>query len=533
MSRRHSRLYAALLAFGRLAATVSTTGSADQHEPTVLIEYLPMDLVCCDTTWSKTIITRTAFQLKGIYPDSWPNTQQVWDATPGGQSQYLVWADWEPTKKAPPCAADEQEYDGHCFVIIPAVDAAIFAWTKQGRVTTAIVYGTPEWARGKGGCTAGIYCVPDDAADFGRFAGMLARRYNGLNGNGRIADFVLNREVGNVNYFNIGCGSGVPCDKASWIDKIAENYIAGYDAVFAEQSTAWVMTSIDNRFGLELDDAPGGQLSGMTVLRGLADKVGGRLWRVSINAYNKPGEAESSYFDFPYVTLGNIGVLVGWLYQQFPNVPQLRTVQLVEQGIPGRAPTFGVQERQLCVAYHNVLGTPGIENYIYYQIQDQSQDLQEIGLHQSDGTPKPAWTKVFTSKLGCGFSELPFLQLRLAYNGNTYITSTRIPSNGYLGKAVWFIPRAQEPGTVMLFECRLGETSFLTTDSKCDNQLPYGPAGWIYTSQVPGSIPLYSCYNEAKLNYFLWAAEDCNGAPNTNLGVIGYAYLTRKGGLRK
>ena len=37
----------------------------------------------------------------------------------------LVWAHWEPDVKAPPCGANEEEMDGHCFRVAANVDAAI------------------------------------------------------------------------------------------------------------------------------------------------------------------------------------------------------------------------------------------------------------------------------------------------------------------------------------------------------------------------------------------------------------------------
>ncbi|ODA81355.1 hypothetical protein RJ55_04320 [Drechmeria coniospora] len=583
--------YLLWLAFGALASYASTE-STEQHGSTVLVEHLPMHVVCCGSTWTQTTITRTvtkacetcppqtqvptqtrestdaswssgltassqtsasssasetttqpplpypsrtAEQVKGIYADFWPDMDDIWDANPGGQSLYLIWADWEPVNKAPPCAADEQEYDGHCFLVVPEVDKAIGAWSDRKLVTTAIVYGTPAWARGRRPCAAGIYCVPDDAADFGRFAGMLARRYNGHNGHGRIADFVLDREVGNSNYFDIGCGPAKACDKSEWIDLIASNYKAGYDAVYAEQSTARIMTSIDNKFGLELEDVPGGQLCGMTVLEGLAANAGGRAWRVSINAYNKPGFVEISYYDFPYVTMGTVGVLVGWLRQRFPNAPALRTVQFVEQGLPGRPAERQLQSRSLCTAFKNVLGTPGIDNYIYYHMQDQIPEVQEFGLRQWDGTAKVAWTTWATAnrdsepRTMCGFAHLPYVQLNLVKNGNLYIVTSRNPPDGSIYRADWFwyLHHSEQPGTVMLWECRWGAASFLTTDSACNNELPYGPVGWMYSSEVPNSVPLYSCYRAETDNYFVWPRADCGGPTVTALGVLGYAYRTK------
>ncbi|KYK60854.1 subtilisin-like serine protease [Drechmeria coniospora] len=454
----------------------------------------------------------------------------IWRSNPGGQSLYLIWADWEPVKKAPPCAGNEQQYDGHCFVIVPEVDEAIRSWSLLGFTTTAIVYGTPAWARGNRPCQFGIYCVPNDAADFGRFAGMLARRYNGLNGHGRMADFVLDREVGNIRYFDIGCGLG-PCDQFEWLDLIAENYNAAFDAVAVEQSTARVMTSIDNKFASSFDDAAHGQLSGMTVLMGVANRAAGRAWRVSINAYNKPEAAGFSYGDYPYVTLGNIGILVGWLRQKFPDAPQLRSVQLTEQGLPGRPALESQQSEYLCDGFHNALGTPGVESFIYYRMQDQAGDSNQLGLRRLDASAKPSWSTwadanrvdLDPALLSCGFQYIPYTLLTLGYDAaRGSIATTRILPAGYAVTKSWYLYRSEEPGTIMVYECHIGSKSFLTTRHTCDNEFPYGPVGRVFRDPRPFHVPLYTCYNGEFADHFVSSEVDCGGPPSTMLALLGY-----------
>ena len=112
---------------------------------------------------------RDAYHIKGIQPDFW-NIDELADDYVGAVSMNLVWANWEPSEKAPPCSGSQEEYQGHCYDINTATDQAIEAWSDRGVVVTGIVYGVPAWARvGNTGCspiTSGfeIFCTPDDPA---------------------------------------------------------------------------------------------------------------------------------------------------------------------------------------------------------------------------------------------------------------------------------------------------------------------------------------------------------------------------------
>jgi len=477
---------------------------------------------------------RNGFQIKSIQPDFWTNRSELLSADVAGISINLVWEHWQPSLSTS-CSRGQIRFDGQCFTVDTVFDQEIKYWSSQGKTVTGILYGVPSWARDNSLCTAQNtdtekFCSARDANDYARFAAMIAQRYNGLNGNGRIADFVIHNEVNMNQWYKVGCGAGIACDQNNWIADYSANYNAAYDRITAIQPAAKVLVPFAHQFETNFDDPSGSNpiISVKTFLRGLHARANGRKWRVAYHPYHKNlDSAVASYDDLPRVTFGNIGVLVGWLRQEFPGQPEAWEVHLTENGISsnGQSDEFS-QNIAVCNSYRNVLGTPGIENYVYHRMQDHPAEAIHgvaLGLRRQDGSAKPVWNTWSQMSdpgtLDCGFENLPYTKLTsFMDNRGNYRASSRVVGGNFSEIDSWYPLRAYQADTYMAYECNSGNSSYVSTDKYCAGDLSYGPIGYVHQFDGAGRTGLFTCSGGG--NYYSSSDFNCGG--DTVIEFIGY-----------
>ena len=492
------------------------------------------------------------YKIKGLTTsaDFWPDKDEIINNYAGRMAVNLKWNEWEPFVKLPPCDIFEYEYDNHCFVINDKLyrnilnrdrlNRDILEWSHRGLVVTGVIYGVPNWAR-INDCSLVegrvIFCAPKNSEDYGRFAGMLAERYNGLNFNGRISDFVIHNEVNVNQWFDVGCGQGEPCDKDYWINEYSNNYISAYDKIKSEQPEAKVLISLDHQFDTSFDKLNDYDptISGKTFLIEFSKKVGDRKWQVAFHPYPKNiFSNEISFNDMPYVTFGNIGMLVGWLRQNFPDNPSSWNVQITEAGINSLTPSSPEKQAStLCDAFRNILATPKIESFLYHRMKDHPDETVNglgLGLRNSDSSAKPAWVtwalanRKDVNILSCGFEDLPYTRLKRGYNSNKgHIVSSRILPNDF--NIEWNdvgLLRDEVSDSVLLYECLIGQHTLITKDSNCEGLTPMGPVGYILQTQKLNTIPIWRCSINNGADHIVSKYENCEGQQKELL--LGYGY---------
>ena len=183
--------------------------------------------------------------IKGLQPDFQPIEQIIGNEVHTVAINF-VWSYWQPTLKKDECSADEYNYNGLCYKLNPEIINIVKTYTDSEVMVTGIFIGVPSWARRSCSIVVDpIFCAPTDegAVYYGLFVKFIAFYFNGENGNGRVADFVIHNEVNSVDWFNYGCDNG-NCDIDLWTSIYAQSYMEAYDNVILEQKNAKILISL-------------------------------------------------------------------------------------------------------------------------------------------------------------------------------------------------------------------------------------------------------------------------------------------------
>ena len=452
--------------------------------------------------------------IKAIGPDAWRNRDQLVNAGVGGVIFNQLWSTWQPSNSLSLSEPNTFEYDGMIWKIDPVREKQIRWYSARGIKVTAVLFATPEWARPNNTARAGNisivdpkFIASDNAQDFARFAGMIAKRYNGANGNGRIVNFIIQNEVNSLDWYNPGCGAPAsPCTVQDRIQRYSSDFNQAYDRIKQEQSQAHVFFSFDHHFGAGFyDGAP--FASAQRFIETLDGLVAPREWRIAYHSY--PPDLFNPAFgphDYPKVTFGNLGVLSGFLRQRFPDKPHAWDIHLTENGLNAGAPSSETsQNQQLSVAVRNVLGTPGINNFVYHRMRDHfNEGSFQPGLHDIEDRPKDAWRNWSVNnlhqsnpkRLASGYEDLPYVRLvRSVHPDIGHWSSTRQAPAGYTAEASFLLLRESLPNTTMLYECNVSASGVtrITNDVSCGGQQSFGPVGYIFDfNNIAGNrLPLY------------------------------------------
>ncbi len=342
--------------------------------------------------------TQKKKDIKGIQPDLQDPNQMIGNKVSTVAFNF-PWFEWQPTRKSS-CTSSEFQYEGFCYKINQFALNQIRTYTNAGLTITGILFGVPEYARESCPNQNKVFCSPTfkGSIEFGRYAGALAYFFNGENGNGRVADFVIHNEVNAAEWFNIGCNSN-NCNIDKWVKRYSRSYNYAYDYIVKEQKNARVLISFEHHFGKEFDKLIKSRspvISVETFLSKLVPMLGNRKWRLAFHSYPKNLlKPIISPNDYPQITFGNIGVLAGYLRRMYPKNPHAWEIQLTENGLNGvNTEMQKLQNKNLCQSFINILGTPGIESFIYHRLKDHPDETRQglgLGLWTYDNKYKPAW----------------------------------------------------------------------------------------------------------------------------------------------
>ena len=200
---------------------------------------------------------------------------------------------------------------------------------------------------------------------------------------------------------------------------------------------------------------------------------------------------------------------------------------------------YQAQKNFLCQAFKNILGTPGVESFIYHRLVDHEVELRDglgVGLWDPNKRYKPAWELFALANRNdvgdqypiCGFELLPYVELVNGYNGNFHYVTTRNLPDGYKKQYSFKIKRENDDSDMtLIYECRIGgakgNQAFISTDYNCENTFNMGPMGYLYNKNVKNSIPIYRCLITNNGDHFISSYSNCDGIGKSE-ALLGYGF---------
>jgi hypothetical protein len=449
--------------------------------------------------------------------------QEIKEIGSGMVALNFLWAMYQPELIQAPCSGGRVEHKGLCYNVLQSKDFYIQNLTANNIHIVAVIYGSPAWSRIKrqkcpnwAGTGSYIFCAPDDFTTYTRFLDFLIDYY-GTKGT-TLFDYVIWNEVQADPWFSLG---GYPNTKngPERIAAASKLYWMSYDLILSKISNARVYLSLDHTF-TNVQDPP--EVSGWDILDRVLQESNNRTLHVAFHPYAiSVGGANFSYADRPYLTFGNLNLLLGYLQKNFVN----STVLITEVGIISNSPyNEQLQSDSICYSYSQALATPGITGYIYYQYVDIPQSELpnfKCGLVQENGRKKPSWYRwvgMDSSKPDCGFQYGNHTKVIRWKNpaGDYWVTSRDPRAYNFKQESIfWYLKRYPSNGTRPLYDCQVDvigvQDHFLTTSNQCEGQLPSGLVGYAYIESTgPYNRPMYRCYNGK--GHFVSMMSDCENA---------------------
>ena len=219
-------------------------------------------------------------------------------------------------------------------------------------------------------------------------ASFLAHRYNGLNGHGKITNWVIGNEINNQYWNYVG-----DYDVQDYVRIFQRSFRAFYTAIKMECANDNVMFSIDQYWNAYPEAAPVGKYTGRSVLEWFNEidhQEGSIDWGLALHPY--PYKLNSPVFwdgengrctdnnDSPIVNFSNLKVATDFMQNKSILNPkgEVRTIFLTEEGFSSQEGSKDVSQEQaaaVAYSYYIAYNNPYIDAYIMSRQLDSDDEI--------------------------------------------------------------------------------------------------------------------------------------------------------------